>query len=305
VTRGGDRGSLMFRLGCALLEFYPRAYRARYGEELRVVLEQCPVTMATLFDLMLGALDAHLASDGVVASPLSRMRGAISASLTLWLALILVGAGFAKTTEDAPFRAAEAAHPLLGASRIAVAVLGLVAAGIVVVAGAPIALSILKQAWIEGSRSLRRAVIIPLLGIALYGVATGALVLVAGQGHGNGSLLGHLVFLVWLGLAVVVAGVCAVCARVAIERARLHLAALGLAACSAWLLARVIAALTAAMALYSVLLAVYAGRLQGLPNGPLSLPTSVVLAGEVAAMVVISAIALPTASRGMRRTAMR
>lgn len=303
MTHGDGQGSLMFRLGCAALELYPRAYRARYGEELRAVLEQYPVTIATLFDLMLGALDAHLAPDGVVASPASRLRGAISASLALWLALVLVGAGFAKTTEDAPFRTAEAAHPLLGASRIAVAVLGLAAAAIVVVAGAPIALSILRQAWKEGSRSLRRAVVIPLLGIALYGVATGVLVLVAGRGAGNGSLLGHLVFLVWLGLAVVVAGVCAVGARVAIERARLHPAVLGLAACGAWLMARVIAALTVAMALYSVLLAVYTARLQGLPNGPLNLPTSVVLAGEVAAMVVISAIALLTASRGLRRTA--
>ena len=81
---GGDGLSLMFRLGCALLKLYPQAYRQRYGEELRAVLEQQPVTMATLFDLTLGALDAHIAPAGLVASPPSRIRGAISASLTLW-----------------------------------------------------------------------------------------------------------------------------------------------------------------------------------------------------------------------------
>jgi hypothetical protein len=58
--------------------------------------------------------------------------------------------------------------------------------------------------------------------------------------------------------------------------------------------------LTVAMALYAVLLSVYAGSLQGLSNGPLDLPTAVVLAGEVAAMVVISALALLTTRRGLR-----
>ena len=125
---GGDRGSLMFRLGCALLELYPHAYRQRYGEELRAVLEQQPVTVSTLFDLMLGALDAHLQPGGLVASRPNRIRGAISAALTLWLAVIAVGAGFAKTTEDVPFRSAEAAHPFLGGARIAVVVLAVMAA---------------------------------------------------------------------------------------------------------------------------------------------------------------------------------
>jgi hypothetical protein len=302
-VRGGDGRSLMFRLGCALLELYPRAYRRRYGEELRAVIEQQPVTIATLFDLMLGALDAHFAPGGLVASPPSRIRGAISASLTLWLAVIAVGAGFAKATEDVPFRTAEAAHPLLGGARIAVVVLAVIAAAIVVITGAPIALSILRQAWRERSPSLRRAVLIPLLGIALFALATGGLVLVAHHVHGNGSVLGHVAFLIWIGFAVVIAGACALGARVAIERARLHLAALGLAACGTWLLARVIAGLTVAMALYVVLLAVYAGNLQRLSNGPVDLPTDVVLVGQVVAMVVISGLALLTARRGLRARA--
>jgi hypothetical protein len=174
------------------------------------------------------------------------------------------------------------------------------AAAIVVVTGTPVALSILRQAWEKRSASLRRAVIIPLLGVALFGVATGAIVLIASRVHGNGALPGHLAFLAWIALAVVVACACALGARAAIERAWLHPAALGLAACGAWSLARVMVGLTVAMALYAVLLSVYAGSLQGLSNGPLDLPTAVVLAGEVAAMVVISALALLTTRRGLR-----
>lgn len=297
---GDDRGSFLFRLGCALVELYPRAYRQRYGDELRAVLEQQPVTIATLFDLMLGALDAHLRPGGLVASPPNRIRGAISAALTLWLAVIAVGAGFAKTTEDVPFRSAETAHPLLGGTRIAVAVLAVMAAAIVVVAGAPIALSILRQAWKERSPSLRRAVVIPVLAIVLFALATGAIALIAHHVREGGSLPGHLAFLAWIGLGVVVAGACALGARAAIESARLHPAALGLAACGTWLLARVIVALTVAMALYVVALTVYAGGLQGLANGPLDLPTGLDLAGQVVAMVVISGLALVTARRGLR-----
>jgi hypothetical protein len=57
------------------------------------------------------------------------------------------------------------------------------------------------------------------------------------------------------------------------------------------------------MALYVALLAVYAGNLQGLSNGPVDLPTDVVLVGQVVAMVVISGLALLTARRGLRARA--
>jgi hypothetical protein len=290
----------MFRLGCGLLELYPQAHRQRYGDELRALLEQEPVTLTTLLDVMLGALDAHLHPGGLLASAPNRVRGAISNAIALWLALIIVGAGFAKTTEDAPFRTAEAAHPVLGDARIAVSVLAGAASAIVVVAGAPIALSIVRQAWKERSRVLRRAVLTPVLGIAALALATGALSLIARHVHGNGSLLGHLAFVVWIGLVVVVAGACALCARAAIGRARLHPAALRLAKCGIWLLTQLMLLLTAATALYVIALTVYAGGLQGLSSGPLDLPTGANLAGEVVAMIVISGLALVTARRALR-----
>ena len=168
------------------------------------------------------------------------------------------------------------------------------------VAVAPIALSLIRQAWNKRSPSLRRAVVVPLLGIVGFALATGALALIAHRLHGNGSLLGHLAFLVWIGLAVVVAGACALGARAAITRAQLHPAALRLATLAAWLLARVMVALTVATALYVTALTVYAGGLQGLSNGPLDLPTGANLGGQVVAMSVISGLALVTARRGLR-----
>jgi hypothetical protein len=42
------------------VRFYPPGWRARYEEELRVLLTERPATLATLLDLLRGALDARL-----------------------------------------------------------------------------------------------------------------------------------------------------------------------------------------------------------------------------------------------------
>ena len=43
-----------------LLRLYPRAWRERYADEAAAVLEERPATFRTLFDLLLGMLDAYL-----------------------------------------------------------------------------------------------------------------------------------------------------------------------------------------------------------------------------------------------------
>lgn len=42
------------------LNFYPRRWRERYQEEMLAVLEQHAISLTTILDLLLGALDAHL-----------------------------------------------------------------------------------------------------------------------------------------------------------------------------------------------------------------------------------------------------
>jgi hypothetical protein len=48
------------RPGTWILYFYPQGWRERYEEEMVALLEQHDVTLATHFDLLLGALDARL-----------------------------------------------------------------------------------------------------------------------------------------------------------------------------------------------------------------------------------------------------
>src|SRR5579859_1769904 len=52
----------LMRPGTWILCLYPQGWRQRYEDEMAAVLEQHNVTLATLFDLLLGALDARLNS---------------------------------------------------------------------------------------------------------------------------------------------------------------------------------------------------------------------------------------------------
>ena len=49
----------MSKFARRLLRFYPREWRERYEEEFVAMLEQRPVSIADLIDIVLGALDAH------------------------------------------------------------------------------------------------------------------------------------------------------------------------------------------------------------------------------------------------------
>lgn len=52
-------------MGMALLltRLYPRAWRERYQEEMEEVLQQHSLRLSTLFDISIGALDAHMHAD--------------------------------------------------------------------------------------------------------------------------------------------------------------------------------------------------------------------------------------------------
>ncbi|GHO66953.1 hypothetical protein KSC_058450 [Ktedonobacter sp. SOSP1-52] len=55
-----QRKERYMRLNRTFLRLYPRAWRERYEEEMLAVLEQHTITPLTIFDLLLGAIDARL-----------------------------------------------------------------------------------------------------------------------------------------------------------------------------------------------------------------------------------------------------
>jgi hypothetical protein len=287
---------VILRLCLAALRVYPEGWRERYELEVRALLEQSPATPATVIDLLRGALDAHLHPSFPVAAA-RQLRGTLVTTIYCGIAFAFLGAGFAKATEDAPFIRAEAAHGLLGADRIAVELLALACLAVVAVAGAPLALAVLQQAC-RGSRQLRRALLVAAIAGGAAVIVTVSVIALAHSVHGNGGTPGHLAFLAWIALVALAAAVAARSARSALLGAELDGSRLGLGVGGAWLLARLMLALTVAVALYTIALAAEAPGAAALSNGPLQFGTTVVLAGLATAMAIITALALFTARRG-------
>ena len=286
----------MMRLCFAALRLYPEAWRERYEPEVRALIEQSEVSLATVIDLLGGALDAHLHPGFPVPSG-RRLRGTLITTIYCGVAFAFVGAGFAKATEDPPFRGAEAAHGLLGGDRIAIELLALACLAVVAVAGAPLALAVFQEAY-RGSRQLRRALVLAVTAGTGAAIVTISLVAMANTVHGNGGTLGHVAFLVWVALVALAAGVAARSARTALIGAELERRRLTLGVAGAWLLARLMAALAIAAGVYCTGLALEAPRVAALSNGPLAFGTTPLLAGMTAVMVLLSAVALSSARRG-------
>jgi hypothetical protein len=281
------------------LALYPNAWRARYEAELQALLEVRELTLRTLVDLLRAAFDAHLRPGRLVASPRQRMRGTIAAALSCWLAVVLLGASFAKATEDKPFRGSVPLHPAVADARLAIVILGVAAGLVVALAGAPLAYGVLRQARRERTPALVRAVCAAVAAVVGVAVATGLVALLA-RHSSSGWALGPIVLVFYGAVGMVAAIACALAARAGLMTARFSGAPLVLGVAGAWLLSRLLIALTLALAVYTVLLAIDSPSAAALPNGPLNINTTIMLASQAAGVALASWIATISAGRGMR-----
>ncbi len=288
----------MLRLCLWALELYPYAWRERYGAELRALLEERDLSLGTLFDLLRGALEAHLDPRDVIASPRRRMRGSLAATTGCWLVTVLLGAGFAKATEDEPFRRLARLHPPVADVRLAIEIIALTGALVIALAGIPLVHGVLRQALRERTPALVRAIAAAAGTVLAFSAATAGLVLLSHGRHVDRSR-GHVLFVLWSCGAVVVVIACALAARAGLMATRFRPGALVLGVAGAWLLARIMTALAVALAAYAVLLMAEAPALAGSPNGPLRLTTATVLTSQVLGMILVSVFANLTTRRGM------
>ena len=142
----------MSGLAGRLVRLYPRAWRERYEEEFVAMLEQGPVTIKDLFDVVFGAVDAWLRPQVVYEGRLvmvSRMRGSVLAVLWAWVGLVVAGVGFRKMTEYDDFVRAARDSALVGVAFDTVVVGAVVALAAVAVGGAPVAFAALRKALAE------------------------------------------------------------------------------------------------------------------------------------------------------------
>ncbi|MGP0036853.1 MAG: hypothetical protein ACLP4R_20130 [Solirubrobacteraceae bacterium] len=291
------------RLARLALNLYPLAYRRRYGEEMRTLLEDQPATARTVLDLIRGALVAHLhphnAPPGGVDAA-DRVRASASGVLMCWVLFAAAGFAFYKTTEDPPFSAAGHAHPLLRDAHVAVQALALVASAAVVLGALPLILAALVRA--RRDPGVRRSVVLAVVPVIGFVVLTGIVVVLAhGGGQHQTSGVGSGIAVVW-GIIGLGCGVgCVLACRAALFATPVAPAGLRAALTSGTLVTLAMSVIAAATAIYAVALATDAAGVAAESNGPfqlLNVTTSLVVV--TIAMVTAAALAATATRRGWR-----
>lgn len=139
------------RWAARCLWLYPRAWRVRYQKELLALLEHHSLTLWTLADLLLGAVDAHLHRSLLpleVFTMTQRIRTSANAILVSFL-LFFISWVMVPFIADSPgtWNTATANHPEIGYALAAFQVGGAVAVLALLVGGLPLVGVTSSGAW--------------------------------------------------------------------------------------------------------------------------------------------------------------
>lgn len=291
------------RLAQLILLGYPLAFRRRYGDEIRALLEQTPTGARTVLDLLRGALLAHLRPAPGLSGfldPGKRLRASTSGVLACWVAFAAAGFGFYKTTEDHQFEVAGSTHTVLGGAHLAIQILAVVGS-IAVLAGAfPLIVAALAQARREPN--LRVLVSLPIAAVIAFALPTSLLVWLAHSNHSHHTTMaGRGAFVLWELAALVCGAVCVVASRRALFAVPLAAIRLRVALLCGTLVSVAMVAMALATAFYTIALPLDSSALARAKNGPLGFtPTSVSLVEQLIVMVIACALATITTHRGWR-----
>jgi hypothetical protein len=300
-----DRGAgpTVVTLARLALRLYPLAYQRRYGDEMRMLLEDRPPHARTVLDLVRGALRAHLrpgdAPAGLVDAS-DRIRATASGVLLCWIVFAMAGFAFYKTTEERSFSNAGHVHPLLRDAHLAVQAIAVIASICVVLGAAPLIAAALARA--RQDRAFRRTVALPLLPLVVFALATAVFVAIAhGASSHHGSTGSHAGAVVWMIAGLLCGVACGLACRSALFATPVKATPLRTALASGMLVTLAMLLITVAVAVYAIALAADASRLAGTANGPFQLlSTSASLIVQVIVMAAAAALAAVTARRGWR-----
>ena len=149
-----------------LIQLYPRAWRERYGDEFEILLQECLHSPLDIFDIMLGALDAHLEFpydlNWRVMNMINKLRTSILVVFAAYIGFIVGGMSLYGLADDSPMAdlmKTQTNIPLL-ASWITIEVGAIIALLAVVIGGLPIAWIAIRYA-LTSSRSDLRYLLIP------------------------------------------------------------------------------------------------------------------------------------------------
>jgi hypothetical protein len=274
------------RLGLAL---YPLAYRRRYGDEMKALIEDSGASPMSVIDLVRGALRAHLRPEpGVEAElgPDDRVRLGLGSILLCWVVFAVAGLGLYKTTEGHSLGVAGYAHGVVGTAHLAIQILAVIATMAVVVGAAPLVFAALGQA--RDRRAVERATAIAAACIVVFGVATAGLVVVGNLRPAPSDALSAVSFAIWTVLALGCGIGCALAARAGLFAITIPRDMLRVTSACATVVVLAMAGIALGTATYLVALAHDAPGLAGQGNGPLRLlSVGASLAIQLAVMVAV------------------
>jgi hypothetical protein len=169
-----------------LVALYPRSWRERYGEEFEALLEQCLHTPLDVLDIMLGALDAHLAlSPGTNWRSMNmnnKLRTGILIVFAAYIAFIVAGMALYWLADDSPMAALMKTGtdlPLL-ASWLTVQAGAVIALLAVATGGLPLAWIVIRRVLTSARQDLR-LLLVPVFAFLAF-VAYTAFILAIGLG---------------------------------------------------------------------------------------------------------------------------
>jgi hypothetical protein len=288
------------RLQTAALALYPLAFRRRYGDEMQALTEDSPAGLRTTFDLLRGALLAHArpaAGISTAFSPEDRLRATASGVLMCWVAFAAAGFGFYKTTEDSPFSKAGDAHLALGDAHIVVQVLAIVASIAILVGALPLVAAAMRQ--VGRARAVGRATGLALGSVALFAIATTALVVLAHSARSLSGTAASVAFVVWIAVGLLSGGVCAFTAKIGLFAIRVRRRGLVAALACGTLVTAAMALIAVATALYVGVLTVDAPALAAEGNGPFgALSVAVSIGCQLVVMLAAAGLAAISSRRG-------
>lgn len=288
------------RLQKAALALYPFAFRRRYGDEMLALVEDSAAGPRTTFDLLRGALFAHARPATGIATALSsedRLRATASGVLMCWIAFAAAGFGFYKTTEDHPFSKVGDAHLAIGGTHVVIQILA-VFASIAVVAGAlPLVVAALRQS--RRARAVRKATGLAVGSVALFAIATMALVVLAHSARSISHTAAGVAFAAWILVGLLSGGVCALAARNGLFTIRVRRRGLVAALACGTLVSAAMALIAVATALYVAALTVDASTLAAEGNGPFgALSVAVSIGFQLIVMLAAAFLAAVSTRRG-------
>lgn len=288
------------RLAFLSLHLYPLAFKRRYEEEIRALLEQTEPRARTVFDLLRGALLAHVRSEHACERD-DRLRVGASGVLACWVVFAAAGFGYYKTTEDEPFTRAGDAHALLGVAHGSIQALAALGSLAVILGAAPLVFAALAQARRDGDR-LRLLVCVPPAALTVFAGLSALLIWLAhSRRNGHATGLDRGAFVAWELAGCLCGALCVIGARLALMRTAVTHGRLVLAFACGAVVSVAMAGITLLVALYTIALGLDASALAASTNGPLALTsTELELIVQLVAMTGAMLLALTSTNRSWR-----